>query len=123
MDYTIFFNTITRAEDGSHDGRSAIAALESETLKLWFEDWESMRDNSGISKETGTSAMRSANPVRIARNHQVEKAIQLSEAGNKTAFVSLLAAVKNPFEESEQFSEYELPPLDSELVCETYCGT
>jgi uncharacterized protein YdiU (UPF0061 family) len=67
--------------------------------------------------------MNSVNPLYIARNHQVEKAIQSAIAGDLSTFEELLEVLKNPFQEQREFAGYATPPAPEQRVTRTFCGT
>ncbi len=110
VDFTIFFRTLTQFANGDSSRRDYFQ-------KDWLEKWEASSDASLFEK------MKRANPIRIPRNHQIERVIVASNAGDKTAFENLLAAVSQPFLENEKWAEYEKAPDDGEVVQATFCGT
>jgi serine/tyrosine/threonine adenylyltransferase len=67
--------------------------------------------------------MNQVNPIYIARNHQVERAIQNAMAGDLSTFKELLQVLKNPFTEQPGFELYKKPPLPEERISATFCGT
>ena len=74
----------------------------------------------------GTSAkatMQTANPVFIPRNHRIEAVIEAARDKNFAPFHQLHAVLQRPFEEQEENSTFEDPPLAHEVVQATFCGT
>lgn len=70
------------------------------------------------------SSRQSNCPVRIPRNHQVERAIRAAiDERDLRPFQSLLVATADPYEHDERHVAFELPPLDEERVMQTFCGT
>ena len=67
--------------------------------------------------------MQAANPIRIPRNHQVERAIQAGYAGNYTPFHRLVDALTQPYTEQPETADLEAPARPEERVTETFCGT
>ncbi|MEC8902098.1 MAG: hypothetical protein VYB92_09735, partial [Pseudomonadota bacterium] len=68
-------------------------------------------------------AMRRANPVVIPRNHRIQEVIDAAVEGDFAPFHTLLAAVTQPFDESEEARRLAAPATESEQVLRTFCGT
>jgi serine/tyrosine/threonine adenylyltransferase len=69
------------------------------------------------------NVMQQANPVYIARNHQVEAALREAEEGNMERCQRLLSLLKTPYTEQENMAGFEAGPLPEEEVSQTFCGT
>jgi uncharacterized protein YdiU (UPF0061 family) len=68
--------------------------------------------------------MRAANPAVIARNHLVQAALAAAvDHGDLGPFRALLAALRRPFDDDQGNAAFIRPPLDSERVTRTFCGT
>jgi serine/tyrosine/threonine adenylyltransferase len=104
LDYTLFFRELTR-------GVSVSALAEA----LW------RKRLGGVVPDY--NVMKSNNPIYIARNHQVEAALQEAETGNMTRFETLVSLLKTPFVERENMAGFEAGPLPTEEVTQTFCGT
>jgi len=90
--------------------------------KNWCEKWQNRRTkNQSILQSE--ELMKKTNPVIIPRNHKVEEALNDGLLGDMKKFNQLLAALKNPYVESEDKNPYQLPPSDAEKVTQTFCGT
>ncbi|MEM1175781.1 MAG: YdiU family protein [Pseudomonadota bacterium] len=68
-------------------------------------------------------AMNAVNPRFIARNHQVERAIQGAIDGDLSVFNELREVLAKPFTEQPAFDAYAVPPRPEERVTRTFCGT
>ena len=120
IDFTLFFNHLTNVHKGDADG--PLLALFSEQTKgsEWLNEWRQLQSD----KSETQRVMRRANPVFIARNHQVEKAIRAAEDdGDYSLFEKLANALTNPYESSSENKEFQIPPLAKEVVTQTFCGT
>lgn len=82
--------------------------------------FESIRNKQSIASP---QLMAQSNPVRIPRNHQVEKAIAAAYGGDHQHLKVMMEAFKNPFQEDERFSELEAAPQDGGVGYKTFCGT
>lgn len=92
------------------------------TDKNWREKWQNRRiKNQSIFESE--ELMKKNNPVVIPRNHKVEEALNDATLGDMKKFNDLLAALKNPYEKSENKLPYQLPSSDAEKVTQTFCGT
>ncbi|MAZ06996.1 MAG: hypothetical protein CMM99_00810 [Rickettsiales bacterium] len=68
--------------------------------------------------------MMQTNPIYIARNHLVEKAINsILEDDDFSVMRKMLSLLKKPFKEIESEKEFSLPPNPQEIVTNTFCGT
>jgi uncharacterized protein YdiU (UPF0061 family) len=85
--------------------------------------WKRRIDNQPQALTEIQALMNSVNPLYIARNHQVEKAIQNAIAGNLSTFEELLEVLKNPFQEQREYARYATPPAPEQRVTQTFCGT
>lgn len=118
VDFTLFFRHLTRVASG--DSHSELLALfaEETVAENWLALWKTVTRDAPI-----TQAMRSANPIRIPRNHRVEEVIQAGYRGDFQPFHNLLTALSRPFEEAPELAHYELRPTPDQVVTETFCGT
>ena len=68
--------------------------------------------------------LRSANPVVIPRNHNVEQALEAAtESGDYAVMQRLLRALVRPFEDTSDNAAYREPPSPGRGVYQTFCGT
>lgn len=104
LDFTLFFRELTRGVEVS----PAASAL-----------WRKRLD--GVAPDV--NVMQQANPVYIARNHQVEAALREAEEGNMERCQRLLSLLKTPYTEQENMAGFEAGPLPEEEVSQTFCGT
>jgi uncharacterized protein YdiU (UPF0061 family) len=74
---------------------------------------------------SSANADGSVNPRVIARNHQVEQALQAASTdGDLGPFERLLAALHSPYDNSIQHAAYAEPAPASVTACyRTFCGT
>lgn len=90
--------------------------------KNWCEKWQNRRTKNQSILQSD-ELMKKTNPVIIPRNHKVEEALNDALLGDMKKFNQLLAALKNPYVESDNKKPYQLPPSDAEKVTQTFCGT
>ncbi|MEM1087742.1 MAG: YdiU family protein [Pseudomonadota bacterium] len=123
VDFTRVFTALTRHVH-SADPSLVIAEFEAaEEGQTWLEQWQNVTGGREALSEDAKAAMQGANPVRIARNHQVEAAITTAESGDRSLFDALIPALTNPFEEDSRFDEFETAPAPDQIVHQTFCGT
>ena len=119
VDYTLFFSNLTRIAQGQ-DPHALLALFNDQTLaKSWLVRWRARLDGNA----PDVSMMKFVNPVYIARNHQVEAALQEAEQGNLARAQSLCARLQNPFVAKPSMASFEAAPLPEEIVGATFCGT
>ena len=91
--------------------------LENNTLdKKIFKNWEEKYKNNKIRK------FKNVNPQIIPRNHIIEEIINEVYSNNYSQLYEFEKLLKNPYEKIEN-KKYITPPLESEKVFETFCGT
>lgn len=116
-DYTATFR------DLMEEGVPSPTIYQSPAFIAWHGDWQARLMRSGTARATLLNVMQSHNPIIIPRNQHVEDALAAAEEGDMTPFHRLLAAVQNPFEESDANIEFRLPPAHSNPNYQTFCGT
>ncbi|MEQ1840430.1 MAG: hypothetical protein ABL994_08475, partial [Verrucomicrobiales bacterium] len=94
-----------------------------ESAREWLAGWQRALDAAGISANTAEATMRTANPVFIPRNPRIEAVIVAARDKNFAPFHQLHSVLQRPFEEQEENSAFESPPLAHEVVQATFCGT
>ena len=113
LDFTNTFFELT-----SDEKKSSI-----EVLQPWFDRWYKRRQKQ---EETWTDVklvMRYHNPYIIPRNYLVEKVLMAAEEDNLKPFNDFLKALSHPYDYNEEQKKYTRPPVATEEIRETYCGT
>ena len=91
--------------------------LENNTLdKKIFKNWEEKYKKNKLRK------FKNVNPQIIPRNHIIEEIINEVYSNNYSQLYEFEKLLKNPYEKIEN-KKYITPPLESEKVFETFCGT
>jgi len=81
-----------------------------------FKSWEEKYKNNKLRK------FKNVNPQIIPRNHIIEEIINEVYSNNYSQLYEFEKLLKNPYEKIEN-KKYITPPLESEKVFETFCGT
>lgn len=89
----------------------------------WHQAWRERLAKQSQSPDEAASLMRHTNPVVIARNHRVAEALKAAEADDLAPLNTLVAALKNPFNQASRGSELTQPPTAQEEIRQTFCGT
>ncbi len=113
LDYTLSFREL--ADRVGADGEPRFGEFE---LK-----WRKRLSQQDADPAAVRDAMNAVNPRFIARNHQVERAIQGAIDGDLTVFNELRTVLANPFDEQPGLDAYAVPPMPEERVTRTFCGT
>jgi len=89
------------------------------------EDGDAGRGGVAMAGIERARAMRSVNPAVIPRNHRVEEALAAaSDEGDLGPFARLLDALRRPYDEASERSQYADPaPADVTACYRTFCGT
>ncbi|MEM8773379.1 MAG: YdiU family protein [Pseudomonadota bacterium] len=93
--------------------------LDPEAFDTWEIEWRSRLEN----EEAPDELMRSVNPALIPRNHRVEQMIESAVAGDYSPFERLTDVLSRPYEDQPDAEDLTRPPLDDEIVRQTFCGT
>lgn len=118
VDFTRFFRQLTLVAGGADEEELAAQFTDPASFKIWFGEW--LR---AVAGSPNVGQMQSANPLRIPRNHQVERAIQAAYQGDFSVFHQLVDALADPYSEHQSYREFERAPSAEERVHETFCGT
>jgi uncharacterized protein YdiU (UPF0061 family) len=123
-DFTRAFTALTRYAHGGSPTAFIGEFEQADPARDWLNNWEAITDGPAQLDASRLKGMRAVNPVRIARNHQVEVAINAAENhSNSKPFHALLEAIKAPFVEDSALAAYEAAPEPEEVVQQTFCGT
>jgi uncharacterized protein YdiU (UPF0061 family) len=88
-----------------------------------FDDW-ALRWRQRIADEDAPeSRMLAANPAFIPRNHRIEQMIAAAVEGDYALFNRLTEVLARPYEDQPEAADLAAPPLESEVVAATFCGT
>lgn len=120
VDFTVFFNNLTRVAEGESNQVIINLFSDSNAAQTLIEQWQGLR-----AKDSDTlSSMRQANPAVIARNHQVQLAIDAAvEDNNFEPFGRLCRVLSNPYQIDSANHALMTPPKSEQRVTQTFCGT
>lgn len=124
-DFTLTFRFLSEAASGpSHDASLRALFADQPALDAWLSRWRARLEVDPLTPDERTLAMRQVNPAFIPRNHRVEAALNAaSERGDLAPFRTLLAVLQRPFDDQPEHKALMQPPLESERVLATFCGT
>ncbi|KPA22400.1 hypothetical protein shim_06800 [Shimia sp. SK013] len=91
-----------------------------DTFAAWERRWS---DRLQTEPQNPQATMRATNPALIPRNHRIEEMIGAAIEGDMAPFERLMAALATPFSDPAEFSDLTRPPLETERVHQTFCGT
>jgi uncharacterized protein YdiU (UPF0061 family) len=124
VDYTVFFRALCAvAEDPAADASVAALFSDPSAFHGFAERWRRRLALERVAPEARARAMRRVNPALIPRNHRIEQAIVAGVAGNFEPFETLVRALARPYEDQPELAHLAEPPLVSERVRATFCGT
>jgi serine/tyrosine/threonine adenylyltransferase len=124
-DFTLTFRGLSEAAldaDGDQKVRQLFA--DPAAYDEWAVRWRQRISDEPQDPAARRTAMRSANPVFIPRNHRVEAVIQAAVNHDDFApFEELLTVLSKPYEDQPAFAGYADPPDPHQRVLQTFCGT
>jgi serine/tyrosine/threonine adenylyltransferase len=124
-DFTLTFRRLADSAAASdRAGRVRDLFAEPGALDGWYSSWQSrLAREPSLPRERGET-MRLANPAFIPRNHRIEQIIAAAVADEDfSPFAELLSVLMQPYRDQPAFERYAQPPLPSERVLQTFCGT
>lgn len=89
------------------------------SFDLWEPRWRARIQT----EADATTLMKRANPALIPRNHRIEQMIEAAVTGDMAPFERLMKAYADPYEDKLEYQDLTRPPLPSEVVRQTFCGT
>lgn len=117
-DYTNTFRALTFNKLVSNE------LFSSNEFKAWHNSWQARLERQEETVEQSQQLMRDSNPAVIARNHQVEEALEAAEFREDYSVLhKLLAVLANPFAHSAEQEAYTAPPEPMSGPYQTFCGT
>ena len=124
LDFTLAFRWLTEVANQTleHSPLPEIFAAPP-ALTAWAETWQARRKANVGDTNAITSAMCTANPTVIPRNHLVQRAIDLAEAGDVAWVRAMVKRSQSPFGWQTDDLEWAKPPEPEERVTRTFCGT
>ena len=124
IDFTLAFRRLSDAAGGDDVPLRALFGEDTEALAPWLQRWRAQARD-GVDVVNRVATMRRHNPIYIARNHQVELALEAAVERNDLApFERLLAVLQHPFEEREADAAFAAPAPAEQTACyQTFCGT
>lgn len=130
IDFTLGFLALERLVQGELDDEGLRAALPEGVpgralapLREWAQAWRAAWAPEG--EEAVSARLRAANPVRIPRNHHMERVLEAASLrGDLQPMQDWLAALREPFERREAWAAFDQPAAASfTRHYATFCGT
>ncbi|WP_433988995.1 Protein adenylyltransferase SelO (plasmid) [Pseudoseohaeicola sp. NH-UV-7] len=101
------------------DGTARAQFTDPTSYDAWHSDWQARL----ASEPDAPALMRATNPALIPRNHRIEQMIEAAVAGDMAPFHRLLSALATPYDDNPAVADLARPPLETEIVPATFCGT
>ncbi len=128
VDFTLAWRALSAAAGGDEAPLRARVG-DTQTLDAWLVRWRracAAEDAAGIGDPAPRAQrMRTVNPLIIARNQQVERALAAaSDDDDLGPFDRLMAAVRRPFDDDPALASFAEPAAaDVTARYQTFCGT
>ena len=122
-DHTLAFRELSDAAQGE-DRPLAERFAQDPALGAWLARWRQRLRQEKRTADACMADMQAANPARIPRNHNVEKAISAAvQDGDFGEMRDLIDALSAPYQEQPRWARYAVAPKPEERVTQTFCGT
>ena len=122
VDYTGLFRALADAVAGDIKGVTA-QFIDPEAIKPWLAKWAERLSRETQNPADRKAAMNKVNPIYIPRNHLVEGALQVAEAGDLAPFKALMDVLSDPYTKRDGLESYAKPAPDGTAHYRTFCGT
>ena len=123
-DFTLTFRRLCDTAGPEGDDGVRAEFTDPSAYDAWALEWRKRLAQEPGDTQSRREAMRRVNPAYIPRNHMVEAALDAAvERLDFGPFEQLLDAVTQPFTERPEHERFSVPPLPSERVQRTFCGT
>jgi serine/tyrosine/threonine adenylyltransferase len=124
-DFTLTFRRLCDAAiNSTADSQLRVLFANPGDWDNWAVSWRARLTREPHAPAARATAMQDVNPAYIPRNHRVEQAINAAaEREDYSLFAALLQVLSRPFDTQPEFTAYTTPPLPTERVFKTYCGT
>ncbi|WP_394229598.1 protein adenylyltransferase SelO [Shewanella colwelliana] len=122
VDFTMLFRQLaTDLETGANESENLFS--HGEKFNQWRQSWLARLATEQLSISERVVQMNAVNPLYIARNHQVEAAIEAAQRGDYQPFEKLTAILASPYTEQKGAEAYAGPAPASFGPFVSYCGT
>lgn len=125
VDYSLFMRRLSLLTHKEADRQPVLALAQADqhaALHQWLDTWQELLFEQQESK-SAAERIRAHSPAIIPRNHRVAEAIAAAEAGDLSVFNRLLAAITQPYADTDAFVEFQQPAQPEQRVQKTFCGT
>ncbi|TXI00392.1 MAG: YdiU family protein [Rhizobium sp.] len=123
-DFTLAFRRLSALAADEEVTDFAATFNDPQSIAPWLERWRERLGRDPQTPAARAAAMRRINPAFIPRNHRIEQAIEAAvEDGDFSLFEALLTVLSTPYRDQPAFAPYAEPPLPTEQVLQTFCGT
>ncbi len=124
-DFTLTFRSIPKlfSKTQENDWYSLFKKETAFKAKAWAKMWKNRMLKENATANEIIKKLNKQNPSLIPRNHFIEKAISMALKNDLTYFNTLATEFENPFLARKKDDKLLKPPLESEEVKATYCGT
>jgi serine/tyrosine/threonine adenylyltransferase len=96
----------------------------SQSFVAWKQKWETLLENNNITLQEAQANMMEVNPAFIARNHNVEKALDdICNSKDFSLFNEMLIVLNTPFKHDLNYPHLQTLPIESDADYQTFCGT
>ncbi len=119
IDFTLGFRLLAyELEENPQYQTTRSLFQQQEPFLVWKEKWLQRVDSQSV------ALIERVNPAIIPRNHQLAKAIkEANTTGDLSYFQGLFSQLQTPFDAEHLNSELAQPPIPTEQIEHTFCGT
>ncbi|QDG77205.1 YdiU family protein [Labrenzia sp. PHM005] len=121
-DYTLVFRKLSEAVNGNDESVKTLFA-DPARVSTWLDRWMQRLATEARPLDEISASMNRINPIYIPRNHKVEEVLSAAERADYAPVKTLLAVLKNPFDERPGLEAFAEPAPTDFGPYQTFCGT
>jgi uncharacterized protein YdiU (UPF0061 family) len=120
-DFTLTFRSLSSLIN--NDDKDFKKYFLSNNINDWVDKWRNRILLEANDKKDIFKYINTINPVFIPRNHRIEEIITKALEGDYSYFEILNKVLMRPYDDQDEYKEYQKPPQENQIVNETFCGT
>ena len=97
--------------------------LNQNKINDWIDKWRNRISLEGKDNKSISKLINSINPSYIPRNHRIEEVIVEALEGDYSYFEMLNKVLNKPYDDQNEYKNFQSPPDANQIVTQTFCGT
>ena len=121
-DFTLTFRALSNLVN-NNDVQFKNYFLNQNKINDWIDKWRNRISLEGKDNKSISKLINSINPSYIPRNHRIEEVIVEALEGDYSYFEMLNKVLNKPYDDQNEYKNFQSPPDANQIVTQTFCGT